>query len=66
MYSPLFNSAFKIFNEFSNKDEIQETIIQACQFDRRDKEYISPASRLFYRLMPNWWYRRDKGLMAKV
>ncbi len=66
MYSPLFSSAFKIFNEFSNKDEIKETIIQACQFDRRDKEYIPPFSRLLYRLMPNWWYRRDKGLLARM
>ncbi len=64
MYSPLFNSAYKIFNEFSTKKEIEETIIQACQLDRRNKEYISPFSRLLYRLMPNWWYRRDKGLTS--
>lgn len=65
MYSPLFSSAYKIFNEFSNKKEIEETIIQACQLDRRTKEYIGPFSRLLYRLMPNWWYRRDKGLLSR-
>lgn len=65
MYSPLFSSAYKIFNEFSNTKEIEETIIQACQLDRRTKEYIGPFSRLLYRLMPNWWYRRDKGLLSR-
>jgi len=65
MYSPLFNSAYRIFNEFSNKEEIKEIIIQACQFDRRTREFIGPVSRLFYRLMPNFWYRRDKGLLSR-
>ena len=37
MYSPLFNCAYKIFNEFGNKEEIEETIIQSCQLDRQDK-----------------------------
>ncbi|HPL64794.1 MAG TPA: hypothetical protein PK587_13610 [Syntrophales bacterium] len=65
MYSPMFNSAYKIFNEFSNREEIQETLIQACQFDRRWREYIGPVSRLFYRLVPNFWYRRDKGMLSR-
>ena len=65
MYSPLFSSAYKIFNEFSTKKEIEEIIIQACQLDRRTKEYIGPVSRVLYRMMPNWWYRRDKGLLSR-
>jgi len=65
MYSPMFNSAFKIFNEFSNKEEIRETLIQACQFDRRWREYIGPFSRILYRLIPNFWYRRDKGMLSR-
>lgn len=65
MYSPLFSSAYKIFNEGGSQDEIREIIIQACQFDRRPNEFIGPLSRLFYRLMPNLWYRRDKGLFSR-
>ena len=65
MYSPLFNCAYKIFNEFGNKEEIEETIIQSCQLDRRTREYIGPLSRFLYRLVPNFWYRRDKGLMSR-
>ncbi len=65
MYSPLFNCAYKIFNESGVREEIRETIIQACQFDRRSNEFIGPVSRLFYRLAPNWWYRRDKGLLSR-
>ena len=65
MYSPLFNCAYKIFNEFGNKPEIEETIIQACQLDRREREYVGPLSRLLYRLMPNFWYRRDQGLISR-
>ena len=66
MYSPLFTSAYKIFNEFSNKQEIEEIVIQACQFDRRTREYIGPFSRLLYKIMPDLWYRRDRGLLSKV
>lgn len=65
MYSPLFTSAYKIFNEFSNRQEIEEIIIQACQFDRRTKEFIGPFSRVLYRIMPNLWYRRDRGLLSR-
>jgi len=65
MYSPLFSTAYKIFNEGGSQDEIREMIIQACQFDRRSNEFIGALSRLFYRLMPNLWYRRDKGLFSR-
>ncbi|KFZ44444.1 hypothetical protein DS62_05100 [Smithella sp. SC_K08D17] len=61
MYSPLFSCAYRIFNEPGNKDTIKEMIIQACQNDKRTKEYISQASRMMYRIFPNYWYRRDKG-----
>ena len=61
MYSPLFSSAYKIFNEFSNKQEIEEMIIQACQFDRRTREFISPFSRLLYRIMPNYLVQARQG-----
>jgi len=65
MYSPLFHCAYKIFNEGGSKEEILERIIQACQFDKREKEYIGPLSRLFYRLLPNIWYRRHKGFLSR-
>ncbi|MBE9546748.1 MAG: NAD(P)-binding domain-containing protein [Proteobacteria bacterium] len=66
MYSPLFNCAYKIFNEGGTKEEIKERIIQACQFDRRNKEYIGPVSRFLYKLIPNLWYRRNKGILSKL
>ncbi len=66
MYSPLFHCAFKMFNEGVNRKEIQEQIIQACQFDKRKKEYIGPVSRALYRIIPNYWYRRHKGLWSKL
>ncbi len=66
MYSPLFHCAYKIFNEEVNRKEIREQIIQACQFDRRAKEYIGPVSRALYRVIPNLWYRRHKGLLARL
>lgn len=66
MYCPLFNSAYKIFNEGGTKEEIKETVIQACQLDRRSNEFIGPLSRSLYRLMPNLWYRRDKGILSRL
>ncbi|MDO9584873.1 MAG: hypothetical protein Q7I93_00115 [Syntrophales bacterium] len=66
MYSPLFHCAYKIFNEGVNRKEIREQVIQACQFDRRTKEYIGPVSRALYRLIPDLWYRRHKGLLARL
>jgi glycerol-3-phosphate dehydrogenase (NAD(P)+) len=66
MYSPLFNSAYKIFNEGNTRNDIREMIIQACQFDRRTHEYIGPFSRVLYNLFPNLWYRRHKGLMSNM
>jgi len=66
MYSPLFHCAYKIFNEGSTRSQIKERVIEACQFDRRTKEYIGPISRLIYRIAPNLWYRRHKGLMSNV
>jgi len=65
MYSPLFHCAYKIFNEGGSKEEIFERIIQATQFDKREKEYIGPFSRLLYRLIPNLWYRRHKGYLSR-
>jgi glycerol-3-phosphate dehydrogenase (NAD(P)+) len=66
MYSPLFHCAYKIFNEVGHKPDIKEQIIQACQFDKRIKEYIGPVSRVLYRIFPNWWYRRHKGLLSNL
>ncbi|MCX5844779.1 MAG: hypothetical protein NTW12_00220 [Deltaproteobacteria bacterium] len=66
MYSPLFHCAYKIFNEVGHKTDIKEQIIQACQFDKRTREYIGPVSRIFYRLFPNVWYRRHKGLLSNL
>ncbi|MDA8124388.1 MAG: NAD(P)-binding domain-containing protein [Deltaproteobacteria bacterium] len=64
MYSPIFHCAYKIFNEERSREEIREQILQATQFDRRTREYIGPTSRLLYRLFPNLWYRRHRGLLA--
>jgi len=66
MYSPLFHCAYKIFNEGGNKKDILEQVIQACQFDKRTKEYIGPFSRVLYNLIPNLWYRRHKGLLSHL
>ncbi|MGA2782689.1 MAG: hypothetical protein ABSF13_12350 [Smithella sp.] len=62
MYSPLFSCAYQIFNEAGNKSAIKDMIIQACQYDKRTKEYIDLISRLMYRILPNYWYRRNKSL----
>ncbi|MDD5711401.1 MAG: hypothetical protein PHY31_01435 [Smithellaceae bacterium] len=64
MYSPLFHSAYQIFNEKGDRKEIREKIIEACQCDKRVREYIGPASRVLYRLFPNLWYRRHRGLLS--
>ncbi|MDI6741559.1 MAG: hypothetical protein QMD11_02375 [Smithella sp.] len=61
MYSPLFSCAYQIFNEAGPKSEIKEKIIHACQYDKRNKEYIDQFSRVMYRILPNRWYRRDKS-----
>jgi glycerol-3-phosphate dehydrogenase (NAD(P)+) len=66
MYSPLFNCAYKIFNEGNTRNDIREMIIQACQFDRRTREFIGPFSRIFYNIFPNLWYRRHKGFMSNM
>jgi glycerol-3-phosphate dehydrogenase (NAD(P)+) len=65
MYSPIFHCAYKIFNEERSREGIKEQIINATQFDRRTKEFISPVSRLFYRLFPDLWYRRHRRFLAK-
>ena len=65
MYSPIFHCAYKVFNESRSREEIEEQIFQATQFDRREREYIGPASRILYRIFPNLWYRRHRGLFAK-
>ena len=64
MYSPIFHCAYKIFNKERSREEIREQILQATQFDRRTNEFIGPLSRLIYRLFPNLWYRRHRGLLA--
>jgi len=61
MYSPLFSCAYKIFNEPGQKSAIKDMIIHACQYDKRNKEYIDAFSRIMYRILPNHWYRRDKS-----
>jgi glycerol-3-phosphate dehydrogenase (NAD(P)+) len=66
MYSPLFHCAYKIFNEVGHKKDMKDHIIQACQLDRRAKEYIGPMSRILYRIIPNLWYRRHKGLLSDM
>lgn len=66
MYSPIFRSAYRIFNERGNKDEIREQIIKACQFDRRGNEYIGPFSGMVYNLFPHIWYRRQKGWWGRT
>ena len=60
MYSPLFSCAHHIFNTAETKSAIKDLVIQACQYDKRTQEYIGTFSRLMYRLIPNYWYRRDK------
>jgi glycerol-3-phosphate dehydrogenase (NAD(P)+) len=64
MYSPIFHCAYRIFNEERSREAIREQVLQATQFDRRSREYIGPVSRLLYRLFPNLWYRRYRGLLA--
>ena len=66
MYSPIFDCAYKMFNEGGTKRNIKDLVIQACQFDKRNKEYIGPVSRVFYKLFPNWWYRRNKGFLSDL
>ena len=61
MYSPLFSCAYRIFNEAGEKNAIKDMIIHACQYDKRNKEYIDVLSRIMYRVLPNYWYRRDKS-----
>ena len=63
MYSPLFSCAYKIFNEAGEKGAIRDMIIHACQYDKRNREYIDALSRIMYRILPNYWYRRDKSLL---
>jgi len=62
MYSPLFACAYKIFNEAGEKSAIRDMVIHACQYDKRNKEYIDQFSRMMYRILPNHWYRRDKSI----
>lgn len=66
MYSPIFDCAYRMFNEGGTKRNIKDLVIQACQFDKRTKEYIGPVSRVFYKLFPNWWYRRHKGFLSDL
>ncbi|MCK9229855.1 MAG: NAD(P)-binding domain-containing protein [Syntrophales bacterium] len=66
MYSPIFRSAYAIFNEGDSKEAIREQIIEACQFDRRTREYIGPFSRALYRVIPNLWYRRESGFLSRI
>jgi glycerol-3-phosphate dehydrogenase (NAD(P)+) len=63
MYSPLFSCAYQIFNKGGPKSAIKDLIIQACQYDKRTKEYIGPFSRFMYHIIPDYWYRRDKDFL---
>ncbi len=63
MYSPLFSCAYQIFNEAGEKSAIRDKVIQACQYDKRNKEYIDVLSRMMYKILPNYWYRRDKTIL---
>jgi len=60
MYSPLFSCAYHIFNAVETKSAIKDLVIEACQCDKRKQEYIGPFSRFMYRIIPDYWYRRDK------
>ena len=62
MYSPLFSCAYNIFNKGGNKEAIKDMIIRAVQFDKRTNEYIGPVSRFMYRVIPDYWYRRDREM----
>lgn len=66
MYSPIFSCAYHIFNESGDRKQIEERLIESIQFDKRSREYIGPVSRVLYRLFPNWWYRRNKGLPSML
>jgi len=66
MYSPLFDCAYRLFNEGGSREEMRELIINACQFDRREKEFVGTISRIFYRLFPSLWYRRRDGLLSQL
>ena len=60
MYSR-FSLRVSIFNEAGEKVAIRDLIIQACQYDKRNKDYLDDFSRLMYRILPDFWYRRDKS-----
>ena len=62
MYSPLFACAYNIFNKCGTKEAIKDMIIRAVQFDKRTNEYIGAFSRFMYRVIPDYWYRRDKEM----
>ncbi|NLN38995.1 MAG: hypothetical protein GX155_05305 [Smithella sp.] len=62
MYSPLFSCAYNIFNRGGDKEAIKDMIIKAVQFDKRNNEYIGPVSRFMYRVIPDYWYRRDREM----
>ncbi|MDR2861520.1 MAG: hypothetical protein LBV07_03105 [Syntrophobacterales bacterium] len=66
MYSPIFSCAYKIFNEGGSQKNIKELVLQACQFDKRSHEYIGVMSRIFYHLLPHFWYRRAKGFLSNL
>jgi len=63
MYSPLFSCAYQIFNEAGEKNAIRDKVIHACQYDKRNKEYIDVLSRTMYKIFPNLWYRRNKTIL---
>jgi len=65
IYSPLFKCAYDIFNHSTSKAETRESIIQACQMDRRSLEYVKFLSRLLRALAPRRWYRRERGFFSR-
>ncbi len=64
MYSPLFRCAHALFNAGGDRKGFRSQVIEAIQFDRREREYIGGISRIAYWLFPKAWYRRDRGLLA--
>lgn len=65
MYSPLFECAYRLFNEGMDRNQMRENVIRSVQFDRRDKEYIGTLSSLIYRIMPDYWYRRRESIFDR-
>ncbi|MEI7590470.1 MAG: hypothetical protein WCJ49_04075, partial [Deltaproteobacteria bacterium] len=64
LYSPLFDCAYRLFNQSSSREDSRDLIIRACQLDRRSREYVGVFSRLLYAVAPMVWYRRNRGVTS--